>query len=138
MSGQVANIFDFFLQLFCQLVKECVRVSHLFCQIFLVPSNVSEYFDSEFRKIVFKLYEVGFQILVFVLVRLEVLILLLGDLFPKVDLLKGIHEFREEVCVLFVLLLFVYITPVRLLFLDQIDVFFQLVVTLLQSLNLLL
>ena len=138
VSGQVANVFDLFLQLLRQLVEECVRVSHLLGQILLVPPNVPENFDSKFGKIVFKTNEIALQRLVFLLVRLEVLILLLGDLFSKTYLLESVHEFREEVGVLFLLLLFVCLAPLCLLLLHQVDVLLQLVVTLLQPLYLLL
>ena len=59
MGCQVAHIFDFFLQLFCQLVKECIGFSHLLRQVFLVASNVPEDLDSELRKVVFKPNEIA-------------------------------------------------------------------------------
>ena len=94
--------------------------------------------DSELRKVVFKTNEIALQSLIFVLVRLEVLILLLGHLFAKIDLLEGVHEFREEVVVRFILLLFVCSASISLLLFNQIDVLLKLVVTLLQPPNLLL
>ena len=94
--------------------------------------------DSELRKVVFKTNEIALQSLIFVLVRLEVLILLLGHLFAKIDLLEGVHEFREEVVVRFILLLFVRSASISLLLFNQINVLLKLVVTLLQPLNLLL
>ena len=94
--------------------------------------------DSELRKVVFKTNEIALQSLIFVLVRLEVLILLLGHLFAKVDLLEGVHEFCEEVVVRFILLLFVRSASISLLLFNQINVLLKLVVTLLQPLNLLL
>ena len=94
--------------------------------------------DSELRKVVFKTNEIALQSLIFVLVRLEVLILLLGHLFAKIDLLEGFHKFREEVVVRFILLLFVRSASISLLLFNQINVLLKLVVTLLQPLNLLL
>ena len=81
-----------------------------------------EDFNSEFRKIVFKTDEISFQRLIFILVRLEVLILLFSNLFAKIDLLECIQELLDESIVLIFLLLFVYIASVRLLFVNRIDV----------------
>lgn len=81
-----------------------------------------EDFNSEFRKIVFKTDEISLQRLIFILVRLEVLILLFSNLFAKIDLLECIQELLDESVVLIFLLLFVYIASVRLLFVNRIDV----------------
>lgn len=81
-----------------------------------------EDFNSEFRKIVFKTDEISLQRLIFILVRLEVLILLFSNLFAKIDLLECIQELLDESVVLIFLLIFVYIASVRLLFVNQIDV----------------
>ena len=77
-----------------------------------------EDFNSEFRKIVFKTDEISLQRLIFILVRLEVLILLFSNLFAKIDLLECIQELLDESVVLIFLLLFVYIASVRLLFVN--------------------
>ena len=81
-----------------------------------------EDFNSEFRKIVFKTDEISLQRLIFILVRLEVLILLFSNLFAKIDLLECIQELLDESVVLIFLLIFVYIASVRLLFVNRIDV----------------
>ena len=81
-----------------------------------------EDFNSEFRKIVFKTDEISLQRLIFILVRLEVLILLFSNLFAKIDLLECIQELLNESVVLIFLLIFVYIASVRLLFVNRIDV----------------
>ena len=54
--------------------------------------------------------------------RLEVLILLFGHLFAQIDLLEGVHEFREEVVVRFILLLFIRSESISLLLFNQINV----------------
>ena len=135
MCRQVSHIFDLLLQLFGQLVKEGIRVTHFLSQVLLVAPDVPEDFDTKLGEVVLEAHKIALHVLILVLVRFEVQILLLADLLAKVYLLESVRNLLGKRIILLGLLRNVMCASFCLQPVDQLDVDFKLIVADLESLD---
>ena len=96
---------------------------------------MAEDFHSKLSEIVFETNKVALHVLKVILVRLKVDILLLRNFFAKVDLTERIWKLFDKAIVLICLFITINFSPICLLLIDQIYVFFKFNVTLLEFLN---
>ena len=100
----MSDRFDILLQLRCELTEEFVTRVDLLLQIFFGASDCVEGLGAELVEVVFETNEVALHVLEVVTVIFEILLLLLGDLLAKGDLLVGLLDGGTNALVLLILL----------------------------------
>ena len=96
-----------------------------------------KHLNSKLGKIVFEAHKIGLNLLKLILVRLEVHLLLLADLLPKVYLLESVRKLLAKGDILLVLLGFIMRPPVSLHLVDKLNLHLELVVANFEVLDLL-
>ena len=104
MRGQIPDRLDILLQLRGELTEEFVTRVDLLLQIFFGASDRVEGLGAELVEVVLETNEVTLHLLEVVTVIFEILLLLLGDLLAKGDLLVGFLDGGTNALVLLILL----------------------------------
>ena len=104
VRGQMPDRLDVLLELRGELAEEFVARVDLLLQVFFGASDSVEGLGAELVEVVLEADEVALHLLKVVPVVFEILLLLLGDLLAKCDLLVGLLDGAANALVLLILL----------------------------------